>query len=274
MTAEWLFYRLDEAQDATRSSSSDEMDDADPADPDARERFRAQTDACPHFGCILRERHRGLCMFQDTDEVLGGGNLPVRATRTKGMSTISRRQEVEEQTEILSLIRKQLQRRAGRRGDGEAIPAKVIPGTRMAQFHPSLNLREFGEGCVIAVYEGVISADTCIGQVRIIASHIVADLATMLRAELGVDPFAAELWAVPRGDTGAGGASDLVDLLALPREVLVVEHLPSDTPVDLRLHRLSARDVAPADLAASADSARSPLANGSAQAARCATAPV
>ncbi|KAJ1619372.1 hypothetical protein T492DRAFT_1086151 [Pavlovales sp. CCMP2436] len=109
----------------------------------------------------------------------------------------------------------------------------VIPGSRMAQWHPQLFAQTFSDQmATVLVFETARTPACCRGQLVLLGSHIVADVLHMLGAELAIDLVGKHVLCVPHAPAGSLGAA-LVELTARGLAEPVVRCLPNDTRVDL-----------------------------------------
>ena len=220
----------DDDDDEGGGGGADDDDDDEGAPPASRARAR---DMCPHAGCKLLERHSGLCQFGD-DSLAGRAHE--RSTRPKG-SLMERTNRVDLllQEEILEMIRRERSaQHASLRARQARMPSKVIPGSRMAQWHPHLFAHDFSdELCALPVFECEHAPGACRGQLVVLASHIVADVLRMLGSELGIDIDGKRVLCMPHTHPRGAPPDGLVDLAVRPRGEPVVHSFPADTRIDL-----------------------------------------
>lgn len=236
-----------DASEEGEETEEGEGEDEDEEGAPAAARQRRPRDKCPHAGCKLLERHSGLCQFGDDSLA---GRAKERSTRPKGdLMERSNRIDLLEQEEILETIRRQRNaRHASMRAREARMPSKVIPGSRMAQWHPQLFAEQFcTELAPILVFEGALAPAACRGQLVILASHIVADVLRMLGSELAIDINGKQVLCVPHAPAGAAPAPPLavgahaaaastagpIDLATRPRGEPVVRWMPAETRIDL-----------------------------------------
>lgn len=212
----------DEAEPEAEAELEGEADES--ASDEGAPPVRKQS--CPHAGCILTERHKGLCQFGD--DTVAGRDEAARSMRQKGLTERARKLEVLEQEEILRSIHR---RRASRRAQEAAQPTKVIPGSRMAQWHPQLFVTEFEHALTpVLVFDTSRTPAGCCGQLILTSAQIAADVLRMIRTELNVQLDGRRVVCVPHA---SGPEMELLELTGIPRTTPNVEWLPQEGRVDL-----------------------------------------
>jgi hypothetical protein len=233
-----LGYHLGRARPGQEAAGADGSGDESEEDDELSERARKEQrwEKCSHAGCELRERHAGLCQFGDDSLA---GRARERSTRPKAGQIERPRTKLDmlEQEEILeSIRRKRIAKEASARARDPRMPSKVIPGSRMAQWHPQLFSEHFCLECAtVVVFETARTPAGCRGQLVILASQIVADVLMMLRTELGIRLDGKRVLCVPHTPVGTLPAAGeaLLDLTAVGRGQPVVNFMPADARVDL-----------------------------------------